>query len=182
MRSRSFGVVGRAVVMTLGMMACSGSSTPDVADVVPIHEGSDRIPCEPRSILQGVCQKCHTQPLLNGAPFPLIDRSDIVRIQKDGVEVRAAMIAQLETGRMPLTPETIDDVSRGQLLNWLRAGAPAEPPHSCSNSNGSDAGEPSSSESDAESPDVHESETVEELSDEVSTGTKLTSEDPDGST
>lgn len=93
-------------------------------------DDADTIPCAPRLALQTVCQQCHTDPPLNGAPFPLIRRSDIVRQTDDG-EVRLLMIDQLEVGRMPLWPTTIEYNAREALLDWLHAGAPAEAPHAC---------------------------------------------------
>ncbi|HVH42756.1 MAG TPA: hypothetical protein VM925_10445 [Labilithrix sp.] len=98
-------------------------------------DDEDTIPCGPRLVLQTVCQKCHQKPPVNGAPFPLVRRSDIVRVTPDG-EVRALMIEQMEVGRMPLSPETIDYNSRETLLDWLHAGAPAESPHSCEDADG----------------------------------------------
>jgi hypothetical protein len=73
-----------------------------------------------------------------------VTRSNIVRIGPDG-EIRQLMIEQLEAGRMPLTPVTIDYDSRETLLDWLAAGAPAEAPRSCDDARSSDAGSKGSS-------------------------------------
>lgn len=100
---------------------------------------ADTIPCGPRRVLQKVCQQCHQKPPVNGAPFPLVTRSDIVRVGRDG-EIRQLMIEQLEVGRMPLAPTTIDYDSRELLLDWLHAGAPAEPRRSCEEDPPRDAG------------------------------------------
>jgi hypothetical protein len=93
-------------------------------------DDADRIPCGPRRVLQAVCQQCHQDPPTGGAPFPLVTRSNIVRVSPDG-EIRELMIQQLEAGRMPLSPVTIDYDSRLTLLDWLQAGAPAEERQSC---------------------------------------------------
>ena len=123
-------------------IACSSDSTdpplppPSGGDAqvdAPIVEVDDSnlIPCAPRAILQNVCQKCHTKPPQNGAPFPLVTRSNIVRVTSDG-QIRELMIQQLETRRMPLAPVTIDDGSRTILLEWLKDGAvPLSEPRSC---------------------------------------------------
>jgi hypothetical protein len=110
--------------------ASSGGSAPVDAAVAILPADSDTIPCEPRAVLMTVCQRCHTRPPRRGAPFSLVNRSDIVRIGPSG-QIRVLMIEQLEARRMPLSPETIDDDSRAVLLDWLRAGAPAVPPTSC---------------------------------------------------
>jgi hypothetical protein len=93
-------------------------------------DDADTIPCGPRFVLQRICQRCHSNPTANGAPFPLETRWDIVRVGRDG-EIRQLMIEQIEAGRMPLTPVTIDYSSRETLLDWLHAGAPAESPKTC---------------------------------------------------
>lgn len=100
---------------------------------------ADTIPCGPRRVLQEICQQCHQKPPVNGAPFPLVTRSNIVRVGPDG-EIRRLMIEQLEVGRMPLAPVTIDYNSREILLDWLHAGAPAEPRQSCEEDPSRDAG------------------------------------------
>ena len=109
-------------------------------------DDADAIPCGPRRVLQAICQQCHQNPPVNGAPFPLVTRTNIVRVGPDG-EIRDLMIQQIEVGRMPLSPVTIDYNSREILLDWLHAGAPAEPSHSCDDEAapedaGSEANEP----------------------------------------
>ena len=102
----------------------------DAPQIVEVDD-SNLIPCAPRAVLQTVCQKCHTKPPRNGAPFPLVTRSNIVRTTPDG-QIRELMIQQLETRRMPLAPETIDEGSRTILLEWLTDGAvPLSEPRSC---------------------------------------------------
>lgn len=110
-------------------------ATPSTID----PDDSDAIPCGPRRVLQSICQRCHTKPPANGAPFPLVTRSNIVRVGPDG-EIRQLMIEQIEAGRMPLAPVTIDYDSRETLLDWLRAGAPAVTPRSCEETDANDAG------------------------------------------
>jgi hypothetical protein len=114
-------VAGNAAAPMPSLDASTLSSEPD---------DTDAIPCAPRLVLQTVCQKCHQRPPIRGAPFPLVTRSNIVRVGPDG-EIRQLMIQQLEAKRMPLAPETIDDDSRATLLDWLRAGAPAESSTTC---------------------------------------------------
>jgi hypothetical protein len=102
----------------------------DAKPVVTEPDDEDTIPCGPRHVLQSVCQRCHQNPPIRGAPFPLVTRSNIVRVGPDG-QIRELMIAQLEARRMPLFPETIDEGSRTILLAWLHAGAPAIEPREC---------------------------------------------------
>jgi len=132
---------------TLFSIACSSTSTDqpppappggDAAADAPIVvevDDSNLIPCAPRRVLETVCQTCHSKPPQNGAPFPLVTRSNIVRMTPDG-QIRELMIAQLEARRMPLTPETIEEGDRTILLEWLADGASAlTEPRSCTDEN-----------------------------------------------
>lgn len=150
-----------AVALVGAFVACSDSaddvpplpardagSDVDATPVVPSDE--NRIPCAPRAVLQTVCQQCHSRPTKAGAPFSLVNRSDIVAL-RGSVETRQLMIEQVTSGRMPLAPATIDDADRSVLLAWLEAGAPASEPDACegepdagtdaSDDAGSDAGD-----------------------------------------
>ncbi len=111
--------------------APSGGDAAADAPVVGGVDDSNLIPCAPRRVLQTVCQQCHTQPPQNGAPFPLVTRSNVVRSTADG-QIRELMIQQIEAGRMPLNPVTIEAGDRAILLEWLRDGAIAlDEPRSC---------------------------------------------------
>lgn len=109
------------------------------------------IPCAPRHVLQTICQQCHTKPQKNGAPFPLINRSDVVDNVYGGVVVRELMIEMVEAGRMPLSPVTISDDDKATLLAWLHAGAPIDHHETCEVDAGSVA---SDAEADAETEDA----------------------------
>ncbi len=124
-----------SVVSAAGIIACTtGTAAPaptsEAAPATIDVDDEDTIPCAPRVVLQRICQQCHTQPPRNGAPFPLVTRSNILRVGPDG-EIRKLMIEQIEAGYMPLSPVKIDYDSRETLLSWLSAGAPAEAPHAC---------------------------------------------------
>jgi hypothetical protein len=109
-----------------------------------VREDRVEIPCEPRLVLQTTCQRCHSLPPQNGAPFPLVRRSDVLA-SREGTVVRELMIQQLEAGRMPLTPVTMEAEAREVLLEWLRAGAPPVTPRQCEPSDGGNDAEPSDS-------------------------------------
>ncbi len=139
-------------VVVVSLAACTSSSEeePRVAAATrdasaPLrNDDSAEIPCEGRHVLQTICQRCHTRPMQNGAPFPLQYRSDILATYGE-VVIRDLMIEQVTARRMPLAPVTIDDAERATLLAWLNAGAPASPPDTCA-----DAGAAADAASDAE--------------------------------
>lgn len=132
-----------AVVTSWACGATGDAATPEPArpaesGAQEIRDDADEIPCGPRSVLRSTCQKCHSQPPTQGAPFALVTLSDIVATRSGSV-VRDLMIEQLAAGRMPLTPVTLDPVEREVLLAWLRAGAQPGPRQSCDDAGASDA-------------------------------------------
>ena len=133
-----------SLLIALTTLACStaparliGAQRAD-GQAQEVRDDPDEIPCEPRLVLQTVCQHCHALPPRNGAPFPLVRSSDVLAT-RSGMVVRDLMIQQLEAKRMPLSPVTIDPEAREVLLDWLRAGAPAVTPRQCDDSPVSDA-------------------------------------------
>jgi uncharacterized membrane protein len=116
-------------------------------DAVDNSTDDDQIPCGPRQVLQTVCAQCHSRPPNNGAPFPLMTRTEILSIYHDGAIVDR-MVVQLQSGRMPLPPVTMTDADRSVLLAWVQAGAPAVPPQSCVDAGAPDADAGNSDASD----------------------------------
>src|SRR5215470_12403902 len=117
------------------LVSCSSSDPPaagppDASQQPILKVDEDEIPCPPRAVLQTVCQQCHTRPQRNGAPFALINRSDILNVY-EGAVIRDLMIQVLDARKMPLAPVTIEDDQRDTLLGWLRSGAPNVPPTTC---------------------------------------------------
>ena len=144
-------------LVVLPAIACATSSgrRPDPADATTqeVREDSDEIPCEPRRVLQTICQQCHSAPTKNGAPFSLVRRSDVLVVRLD-------MIAQLEAKRMPLTPVTIADEDRQALLGWLTNGAPAVSPRRCELSDAGDDAESSDGSAPTDAcTDAHDADT-----------------------
>lgn len=128
--------VGSLLLAPLSAFACASASSDrssvGVADAsAAIREDRDEIPCAPRAVLENVCQKCHALRPRGGAPFPLVRRSDIVSSEYQGTVVRELMVRQVESGRMPLSPVSMDPEARDALLGWLREGAPAVTRRSC---------------------------------------------------
>ena len=130
----------RASLVALALLVLQGGCGSDAEPVVgveakpvqPAAPGSElrSIPCEPRLVLETVCQQCHTQPMTSGAPFPLRDIDDVQR-ERDGEPIYTRMIEQLDRRRMPLPPATSTDEQRDVLLAWLRDGAPGVSPRTC---------------------------------------------------
>lgn len=84
-------------------------------------------PCAVYEALKAKCHTCHTNPTLNGAPFPLLTYEDTVPVYVNAPRF-VKMQAAIESGFMPLgmapdlTPE-----EREAVLSWLGSCAPAVP-------------------------------------------------------
>jgi hypothetical protein len=85
------------------------------------------IPCDPKRVLETVCQKCHSAPPQNSAPFSLVtyDDTHVVNAITNGRPIWQYMLSAVQSGLMPLTPVQIAAADRDALLSWLDAGAPA---------------------------------------------------------
>jgi hypothetical protein len=88
------------------------------------------IPCAVRVVLQSNCQRCHQDPELNGAPFPLLTWDD-TRVEFGAVLVYQAMLEAVDDDFMPPTwldvnppVQPLTTVEKQTLLDWLEAGAP----------------------------------------------------------
>jgi uncharacterized membrane protein len=86
--------------------------------------------CAARTILRAKCQRCHSEPQENGAPFALLTYADTQVEDRAGRPRFEKMKAALESDYMPpqflkLTPEVEPLLAdeRSTLLTWL-AGEP----------------------------------------------------------
>lgn len=88
-----------------------------------------RIPCAVDAVLEAKCRRCHTDPTVNGAPFPLLKWETLFEPYGTRV-VYEAMVGALESDFMPLCAEgkcgTFDPPvaaltaeEKETLLNWL---------------------------------------------------------------
>lgn len=145
----------RDVPGNAGMSSSGGAATGGTPGVDPPSEGGTSgapaaeggaggsapepvFPCNVRAIIENKCQRCHQEPLRNGAPFPLLTWSD-TRAEYGVQLVYQAMIRAIETDFMPFTEleldppvEPLTPSEKRTLLDWLEAGAePAEAPPAC---------------------------------------------------
>jgi hypothetical protein len=124
---------------SITIAACSSTDDPVTPqDSGPEVNDSNQIPCAARRVLQQVCQQCHGKPLKEAAPFPILTRADMFKIYQGRV-IRALVVEQLNTRRMPVEPVTMNDTQRQELLDWVNAGAYAVAAQVCAEPAG-DAG------------------------------------------
>jgi hypothetical protein len=92
--------------------------------------GRPDFPCDVGRAIEAKCQRCHTDPPRNGAPFPILTWDD-TRAPYGLAVVYEAMLVAVESGFMPLTElslsppvEDLTPEEKTTLVSWLRAGAP----------------------------------------------------------
>jgi hypothetical protein len=99
------------------------------------HLGMEPDFCVARTVLRDRCQRCHQEPTLNGAPFPLLTYDDTQVVDRKGVPRFQRMKAAIESDYMPplfleLEPavEPLEESERAALLSWLSSDPPLDNP------------------------------------------------------
>jgi uncharacterized membrane protein len=88
--------------------------------------------CEALDVLRQKCQRCHSDPPENGAPFPLLTYDDTQVVDRRGVPRFERMRAAVDSDYMPATfleldppVEPLGSAEKALLLAWLERGEPA---------------------------------------------------------
>ncbi len=95
--------------------------------------------CQASAVLEQVCQRCHTDPPMNSAPFPLVAYEDTqAPYYSSEKQIWEVMQTAVSSGFMPLRPaalmppvEPLTCEQKSTLLGWLGQGAKPEGPSSC---------------------------------------------------
>jgi uncharacterized membrane protein len=94
--------------------------------------------CATDRVLSRKCRRCHQDPPLNGAPFPLLSYEDTQVVDGRGKPRFQKMADAVASAYMPpqflsLTPpvEPLTDEERTILLDWCAAGARADEGAAC---------------------------------------------------
>ena len=92
--------------------------------------GSDGLPCNVQAVYQTHCTSCHAVTPINGAPMPLVTRSNLVAPSFVDASTtfaqRAVVRMQSTTSPMPPPPGTLVSASEIQTVqSWISAGYPA---------------------------------------------------------
>ncbi len=103
-------------------------------DVSAAGDGEGELPCAIEAIVESRCRHCHSDPPVNGAPFPLVTYADTQALYDSVLlgesQARFALIHYAVTvDYMPLdvAPLTPDE-ERQALLAWACACAPKRAP------------------------------------------------------
>ena len=73
------------------------------------------------------CQKCHNEPQVNGAPFPLLSYADTQVMLADGTPIYERMAARVRSESNPMPPRTEPPLSAREIdimVAWAALGAP----------------------------------------------------------
>jgi hypothetical protein len=87
--------------------------------------------CQALSVIESKCQRCHSEPPQNGAPFPLLTYDDTqVLLGAEQTPVYSKMRVAVGLDYMPLTAIPLDPPvqpltceEKTTLLRWLDQGA-----------------------------------------------------------
>lgn len=121
-----------AAIVAGAWMGCSDAAevrdTPDSGvQTEPDAKDTEQLPCAVETVLRTRCQECHTSPMKNGAPFPLLNYAN-TQADYFGKPVYERMRVAIETDFMPLDPrEKLSDADRAAVLDWIDAGAQPAP-------------------------------------------------------
>jgi uncharacterized membrane protein len=131
-------VASLGLAALLGLVACSIQPGEIPGVNVTDEQSQHSAFCDARAVVAAKCTRCHADPPVNGAPFPLVSYDDMTApspSSKDPERRRAdRMLAAVESDFMPLASLLLDPPvealtceEKSTLLAWLRAGAPLPP-------------------------------------------------------
>lgn len=126
------GLLGWITFFSLLLCACGGS------EPGPAEEAPALSYCDVAGILETKCQRCHANPPVHGAPFPLMNFDDTQQpapVSSDTGRKRSAdMLEAVEIDFMPYTRISLDPPvspltceEKTTLLTWLRKGSSPPP-------------------------------------------------------
>ncbi len=123
--------------------SCSGPVETDPTSGGDLDATTSVTWCEALTVIQAKCQRCHTEPPQNGAPFALLEHSDLHQAyppNRTDREVWQAMEVAVEIDFMPYTALDLDPPvqpltaeEKSTLLAYLGAGAPPTGGTDCGN-------------------------------------------------
>ena len=124
----------RTLVAALLALSCSGEdpATPEPSGVTW---------CQALGVLEASCQRCHSDPVQNGAPFPLVtyDHTQVVVGMAMPTPVHVKMREAVASDFMPLRQIPLDPPvqaltceQKTTLLAWLDQGAESVGGTTCS--------------------------------------------------
>ncbi len=123
---RRLAVTALILCASASMNACSDPATPSATDA-SVSKLDGRFPCDVSKVIKGWCVRCHTNPPVMNAPFPLATYADTqADVPGTGLHVWMAMEEVLApTVYMPPDAPYLTDAGVRTLLDWIDAGAPS---------------------------------------------------------
>lgn len=104
----------------------------ETCDIAVASGQTGEYPCEVQAIMDDICASCHSDPVQNGAPFPLAAYGDAQVLEGTQVIyakiVGAVGLAADPVDFMPLGGPALDDAQRTALMDdWACVCAPPRP-------------------------------------------------------
>jgi hypothetical protein len=99
------------------------------ADGCPAVPQTGDFPCDVFAVIHPNCTRCHQDPPLNGAPFPLLTYADTQKVFLPGRLVFQQMYDQTRPNAAPRMPlgGSLSDAGYSTLSDWLLQCAPPVP-------------------------------------------------------
>jgi hypothetical protein len=114
-----------------GETAATGGGTQDLPAWYGRVSTQPGFPCDVEHVLRLSCRRCHWEPTENGAPFAMVEWSDVQEILRGTTPIYQAMKQMLDADLMPpqsapLEPpvSALSAADKLVLSEWLGAGAP----------------------------------------------------------
>jgi uncharacterized membrane protein len=111
------------------VVICAFGCSPDPGGIRTDAAASEPTWCQVHTVLEDKCQRCHTDPPENGAPFSLLTYEDTQVTDGRGRPRFERMRDAVESEYMPATfvkleppVEPLTDNERAVLLDWVSAG------------------------------------------------------------
>jgi uncharacterized membrane protein len=116
-------------VVAVGALACTVGCGADPQGIRTDATTREPTWCQVQTVLEQKCQRCHTDPPDNGAPFPLVTYEDTQVVDRREISRLQRMHDAVESEYMPATWMKLDPPVQGLtaneravILDWASAG------------------------------------------------------------
>lgn len=98
-------------------ISCSSNSVDDDPDTDPPNNNDVTYTANVKPIIDGKCLTCHTDPLANGAPMPLLTYENV----REAVMNRG-LISRVSDGSMPAVGSALTNAQVQAIKDWEAGG------------------------------------------------------------
>lgn len=127
-----------ATALTFTLIAACGGSSSDSDNGASsggssgsggVGNGASLLPCDVEAVVEDLCQGCHAEEPILGAPMALVDHDDVKGPPRDGEgTIAERMLQRMLDDAEPMPQPPLERASEAQIeiiRSWVEAGAPA---------------------------------------------------------